>query len=40
VKHWHGATAKTSVIHIAITSGVNGANVVWLEKVTDEQYAR
>jgi len=40
VKHWHGATANTSVSHIAITPGVNGANVVWLEKVTDEQYAR
>jgi quercetin dioxygenase-like cupin family protein len=40
VKHWHGATANTSVSHIAITLGVNGANVMWLEKVTDEQYAR
>ena len=40
VKHWHGATTNTSVSHIAITPGVNGANVVWLEKVTDEQYAR
>lgn len=40
VRHWHGATATTSVSHIAITPVIDGANVTWLEKVTDEQYAR
>jgi quercetin dioxygenase-like cupin family protein len=38
VKHWHGATATTSMGHIAITSVVDGKNVDWAEKVSDEQY--
>jgi quercetin dioxygenase-like cupin family protein len=40
VKHWHGATATNSMGHIAITNVVNGKNVEWMEKVSDEQYAR
>ncbi|WP_250495088.1 cupin domain-containing protein [Caballeronia sp. GAWG1-1] len=38
VKHWHGAAATTSVSHIAIQEAVDGNNVQWMEKVTDEQY--
>ena len=38
IKHWHGATPTTTMTHIAITGIVNGSNVQWLEKVTDEQY--
>jgi quercetin dioxygenase-like cupin family protein len=38
VKHWHGATATTAVTHIAIQEELNGKNVAWLEKVSDEQY--
>jgi quercetin dioxygenase-like cupin family protein len=38
VKHWHGATATNGVGHIAITNMKDGKNVVWLEKVSDEQY--
>jgi 4-carboxymuconolactone decarboxylase len=38
IKHWHGATPTTSMTHIAITGTVNGRNVQWLEKVSDEQY--
>lgn len=37
-KHWHGATPTTAMTHIAITEQLNGKNVDWLEKVTDEQY--
>ena len=37
-KHWHGATDKTAVTHIAIQESKDGKNVDWLEKVTDEQY--
>lgn len=37
-KHWHGATATTAMTHIAIQESLNGKNVDWLEKVTDEQY--
>lgn len=40
VKHWHGATATTSMSHIAITSMVDGRNVDWLEKVTEGQYRK
>ncbi|MGX5773519.1 (R)-mandelonitrile lyase [Methylorubrum extorquens] len=39
VKHWHGAAATTGVTHLAIQEAVDGRNVAWLEKVTDEQYA-
>jgi quercetin dioxygenase-like cupin family protein len=38
VKHWHGATATTAVTHIAIQEELNGKNVEWLEKVSNEQY--
>jgi quercetin dioxygenase-like cupin family protein len=38
VKHWHGATAIDEMSHIAITETVDGTNVAWLEKVSDEQY--
>ena len=38
VKHWHGASPTTAMTHIAITGTLDGKNVVWMEKVTDEQY--
>lgn len=37
-KHWHGATAKTAMSHIAIAEPLNGSPVDWLEKVSDEDY--
>jgi quercetin dioxygenase-like cupin family protein len=37
-RHWHGASPKTSVTHIAIQEGLDGKYVEWFEKVTDEQY--
>ena len=37
-KHWHGATATTSMSHIAIQEALDGKVVDWLEKVTDEEY--
>jgi len=37
-KHWHGATSTTAMTHIAIQEALDGKNVQWLEKVTDEQY--
>jgi quercetin dioxygenase-like cupin family protein len=40
VKHWHGAAPATSVTHIAIQDAVNGKNVEWMEKVSDEQYGK
>ena len=40
VKHWHGATATTSMTHFVISVMKDGRNVEWLEKVTDEQYGK
>jgi quercetin dioxygenase-like cupin family protein len=39
-KHWHGATPTTALTHIAIQEAVNGKNVDWMEKVSDEQYRK
>ena len=40
VKHWHGATATNGMSHIAIQESVNGKNVEWMEKVSDDQYGK
>ena len=37
-KHWHGATPTTAMTHIAIQEALDGKNVIWMEKVTDEEY--
>jgi quercetin dioxygenase-like cupin family protein len=37
-KHWHGAAPTTGMSHIAIQETLDGRNVDWLEKVSDEQY--
>ncbi len=37
-KHWHGATATTAMTHIAVQEALDGKNVIWMEKVTDEEY--
>jgi quercetin dioxygenase-like cupin family protein len=39
-KHWHGATSKTAMTHIAVQEKLNGKAVEWMEKVSDEQYRR
>lgn len=39
-KHWHGASDKKAMSHIAIQEEVDGSAVTWMEKVTDEQYTR
>jgi quercetin dioxygenase-like cupin family protein len=38
VKHWHGATATDRLTHIAIQETLDGKNVEWMEKVSDERY--
>ncbi|WGV24158.1 (R)-mandelonitrile lyase [Halotia branconii] len=40
VKHWHGATPTTAMTHIAIQEQLDGKNVDWMEKVSDEQYRK
>lgn len=39
VPHWHGASAASKFIQIAITGRENGPTV-WLETVTDEEYSQ
>ena len=38
VKHWHGAAPNSAMTHLAVGASVDGQSVVWLEKVSDEQY--
>ena len=39
-KHWHGASPTIAMTHIAIQEQLDGKAVDWLEKVSDEQYAK
>ena len=36
--HWHGATATSSMTHIAVQERLGGRTAEWLEPVSDEQY--
>ncbi|XUY29132.1 (R)-mandelonitrile lyase [Agrobacterium sp. rho-8.1] len=38
VKHWHGATDKNGMSHIAVTNVKDEKAVDWMEKVSDQQY--
>lgn len=38
IEHWHGATAKTSMTHIAITNYKEDVQVTWLQPVTDAEF--
>ena len=37
-RHWHGAAATTAMSHLALTELLDGKNVEWMERVTDDQY--
>jgi quercetin dioxygenase-like cupin family protein len=37
-KHWHGASQKVAMTHIAIQEKLAGRAVEWMEYVSDEQY--
>ena len=37
-KHWHGASPKNAMAHIAIVEALDGKSVDWMEKVSDAQY--
>jgi quercetin dioxygenase-like cupin family protein len=39
VEHWHGASANSRFVHIAITNYKGGENVTWLQPVTEEEYS-
>jgi 4-carboxymuconolactone decarboxylase len=37
-KHWHGASPRSAMTHLAITEHRDGSRVQWMEQVSDEQY--
>jgi quercetin dioxygenase-like cupin family protein len=37
-KHWHGASAKNGMVHIATQESLDGSHVTWMEYVTDDEY--
>lgn len=40
VKHWHGATDKNGMSHVAVTPHHEGKNVQWMEQVSDSDYIK
>ncbi len=40
LKHWHGASADEAMTHFAVAEAENGSVVTWMEKVSDEDYAK
>ena len=40
VAHWHGATRDGAMTHMAISPNLQMGGVVWLQKVTDEEYEK
>jgi quercetin dioxygenase-like cupin family protein len=40
VEHWHGASATTKMVHIAITNYKDDVQVTWLTPVTDEEFEK
>jgi 4-carboxymuconolactone decarboxylase len=38
-KHWHGASPDSAMTHVAIQGAVDGKNVEWMEKVSEEHYS-
>lgn len=39
LKHWHGATARNGMTHLAMQEALDGSAVDWLEQVSDADYA-
>lgn len=40
VQHWHGASSKSAMTHLALTGTHRGKSVQWLKPVTDEEYTK
>ncbi len=40
VKHWHGATSRNAMTHMAIQEDAEGKGITWLQHVTDAEYER
>ena len=39
IEHWHGGSPDTKVTHVAIGPNAEKGNAVWLQRVTDLEYA-
>ncbi|MEX0283625.1 MAG: cupin domain-containing protein [Paracoccaceae bacterium] len=39
VEHWHGASPDVAMVHLALQEAKDGTPAVWLEHVSDEDYA-
>ena len=39
VVHWHGASPDSEFTHIAVNTNTQKGIVVWLQRVTDEEYS-
>jgi len=37
-RHWHGATATSAMVQVAVQGSVDGQSAVWQEPVSDEDY--
>ena len=40
VVHWHGASADSEMTHLAVNTNTQNGVVVWLDRVTDEEYSK
>jgi quercetin dioxygenase-like cupin family protein len=38
VEHWHGASAQSKMVHVAITNYKGEEQVTWLQPVTEDEY--
>ena len=38
IEHWHGASPDAGFTHIAINANTQKGIVIWLQRVTDEEY--
>lgn len=38
-RHWHGASPRAAMTHVAISETLNGQTVAWMEHVSEPDYA-
>ena len=39
IEHWHGASANSKMVHIAITNFRDDIQVTWLQPVSEQEYS-
>ena len=39
IEHWHGATASTAMVHLAMQEALDGQVATWLDQVTEADYS-